>query len=258
MHKKFAEKVVNVLRDDPTIIGLAGAGSWITNEIDEWSDLDLIVVTTDNLNADKSKMVEYANRFGNLLSAFTGAHVGEKRLLICLYDEPLLHVDIKFLTLDEFHDRIENPIILLDNNNAMQDVINSTEPEFPVPDFQWIEDRFWTWIHYGLLKIGRGECLEALDFMSFLRMVVFGPLLHLKNNNLPRGVRKVETTLSRSDFESLIGTLSDNNKKSLLKSFFNAVELYKDLRSHLYREEISYNKAEHAVMKYFADLKEGF
>jgi predicted nucleotidyltransferase len=258
MQKEFARKVVNVLRNDLTIIGLAGAGSWLTNEIDEWSDLDLVVVTRDNLNADKSKMIEYANRFGNLLSAFTGEHVGEKRLLICLYNEPLLHVDIKFVTLDEFHDRIENPIILLDHNNAMQDVINRTKPEFPMPDFQWIEDRFWTWVHYGLLKIGRGEYFEALDFMSFLRMVVFGPLLHLKNNNLPRGVRKVETTLSISDFESLIGTLSDNNRESLLKSLYNAVELYKDLRNHLFPENISYNKAENAVMNYYKDLKSGF
>ncbi|RZK38812.1 MAG: nucleotidyltransferase domain-containing protein [Pedobacter sp.] len=256
MQKEFAKNVVDVLKDDQTIIGLAGAGSWLTDEIDKWSDLDLVVITTENLNADKSKMLAYAERFGSLLSAFTGEHVGEKRLLICLYDDPLLHVDIKFVTLNEFHDRIENPIILLDRDNQLKNVIDTTNPEFPRPDFQWIEDRFWTWIHYGLLKIGRGEYFEALDFMGFLRMVVFGPLLHVKNNNLPRGVRKVETSLDPLDFESLQGTLCANNKESLLQSVGNAINLYSNLRTNLFIDNISPNKAESAVISYFQNLKD--
>lgn len=255
MQKEFAENVVRILKNDRTIVGLAGAGSWLSNEIDQWSDLDLVIVTKDNLNAEKALMIEYANRFGNLLSAFTGEHVGEKRLLICLYDQPLLHVDIKFVTLDEFRDRIEDPIILLDTDEVLQKVISTTKSEFPSPDFQWIEDRFWTWVHYGLTKIGRGEYFEAIDFMSYLRMVIFGPLLHIKNNNLPRGVRRVETTLELDDFKSLESTLSFNNKESLLNALTNAVQLYKNLRQDLFNDKISYNKAEGPVLRYMEDLR---
>ncbi len=255
MQKEFAKHVVEVLKNDETIIGLAGAGSWLTNEIDGWSDLDLVVVTRDNLDADKTKMLAYAERFGNLISAFTGEHVGEKRLLICLYDDPLIHVDIKFVTLEEFQERIENPIILLDRAKKIQEVIDNTSPEFPQPDLQWIEDRFWTWIHYSLLKIGRGEYFEALDFMGFLRMVVFGPLLHLKNNNLPRGVRRVETALTTLDFESLESTLCSNNRESLLNAVENAVNLYRELRSDARYVDILFNKAEKPVMLYFENLK---
>jgi len=135
-------------------------------------------------------MLDYANRLGQLLSGFTGEHVGEPRVLICLYDNPLLHVDIKFLTLPEFHTRIETPVILFDKSGQLQHALNNSAPTFPFPDYQWIEDRFWIWVHYALLKIGRGEYLEAFDFFGYLRMVVFGPLLDIKNNNLPRGVRK--------------------------------------------------------------------
>lgn len=255
MQKEFAENVIQILKKDPTIVGLAGAGSWLTNEIDQWSDLDLVIVTKDNLNADKSLMIEYASRFGNLLSAFTGEHVGEKRLLICLYDKPLLHVDIKFVTRDEFCERIENPVILLDTDDVLQKIISTTKAEFPTPDFQWIEDRFWTWVHYGLTKIGRGEYFEALDFMAYLRMVVFGPLLHIKNRNLPRGVRRVETTLKHADFKSLESTLSLNNKESLLNALTHAVQLYKSLRQELFVGKVSYNKAENAVLRYMDDLR---
>lgn len=254
IQKVFANNVADILKDDQTIIGLAAAGSWLTDEIDEWSDLDLVIVTRDNLNADQTKMLEYASRFGSLLSAFTGEHVGEKRLLICLYDEPLLHVDLKFVTLNEFEERIENPIILLDSGDSLQTIINTTKAVFPMPDYQWFENRFWPWVHYCLLKIGRGEYLEALECMGFLRRIVFGPLLHIKNNNLPRGVRKVETTLGVADFKSLVGTVSLNDKESLLISVQNAVELYRSLRRDLFKDNISYNKAENAVIKYFEGL----
>ncbi|MGF1923251.1 MAG: nucleotidyltransferase domain-containing protein, partial [Bacteroidia bacterium] len=169
---EFANKARTVLETDDNIIGLAVAGSWITNEIDEFSDLDLILVTKEKISGDKNMMLDYARRLGDFLSGFTGEHVGEPRVLICLFDNPLLHVDIKFLTLEEFHTRIETPTLLLDRNGQLQDAINNSQAKFPFPNYQWIEDRFWTWIHYALLKIGRGEYLEAYDFLGFLRMVV--------------------------------------------------------------------------------------
>lgn len=78
MQKAFAKNVVQVLKRDRNIIGLAVSGSWRTSQIDKWSDLNLVIITEEDLNANRSRMVEYANRFRNLLSAFTGEHVGEK------------------------------------------------------------------------------------------------------------------------------------------------------------------------------------
>ena len=95
IQKDFAERVVKIIRNDTNVLGLAVAGSWITNEIDEFSDLDLVLVTSEAVSPDKEKMLAYAKTFGKLLTGFTGEHVGEPRLLICLYDDPLLHVDIK-------------------------------------------------------------------------------------------------------------------------------------------------------------------
>jgi hypothetical protein len=201
-------------------------------------------------------MLFYAQKLGPLLSAFTGEHVGEPRLLICLYDHPLLHVDIKFVSLEEFKERVENPHILLDKEGVLQRIMEQTTPHFPQPDFQWIEDRFWTWIHYALLKVGRGEYMEAFDFLGYLRMVVLGPLLHLKNNNLPRGVRKVESTIPKQDLHLLVGTLPSYTKPSLLSSLKNAVELYKSLRTELYYDAVNVNyQVEEKVMEYFAEIE---
>ena len=90
IQKQFADNAVEVVRNDENTVGLAVAGSWLTNEIDKFSDLDLILVTNEKISADKSKMLNYAKQFGHFLTGFTGEHVGEPRVLICLYDNPLL------------------------------------------------------------------------------------------------------------------------------------------------------------------------
>lgn len=256
IQQAFAYKAKEILEPDDNVIGLAIAGSWLTNEIDDFSDLDLVLVTRQRVSDNKNIMLDYAKRLGNFLSGFTGEHVGEPRLLICLYADPLLHVDIKFLTIDEFKVRIENPTLLIDKDKQLEKVISQTVEKFPHPDYQWIEDRFWTWLHYALLKIGRGEYFEAHDFMAFLRAVVFGPLLHIKNDNLPRGVRKVELDLPSADLEKLKLTLSMYDRKSLLDSLRNGVLLYRQLRRDLFDDGvILHNETDKKVMSYFEEIE---
>jgi hypothetical protein len=183
--------------------------------------------------------------------------VGEPRVLICLYDDPLLHVDIKFVTLEEFYSRIETPLILLDTDQQLGNVILRSEAKYPYPAHQWIEDRFWIWIHYVLLKIGRGEYFEALDFFGYIRSVVLGPLLHIKNGNLPKGVRKVESLLAPEDIELLKQTLPFYDKASLMKALENTVILYRQLRVILFaRDVVLQELTEHRVMQYMEEIKD--
>lgn len=254
-HQQFASQAVSILGSDNGIIGIAAAGSWITAELDAFSDLDLIIVTGEPVGGDQTRMTAYANRLGNLLNAFTGEHVGEPRLLICLYSDPLLHVDLKFVTLEEFGKRIETPVILFEREEQLKYRIEQSEANFPHPDYQWIEDRFWTWIHYGLLKVGRGEYFEVLDFMGFLRMVVLGPPLHLSNGNLPRGVRKVEMQLNPLDLAALKNTLARHDKKSIMRSIGHAIDLYQRLRQNLFGKDIiRRTSTEEKVIAYYEDM----
>jgi hypothetical protein len=254
---EFADRAKAILAKNDQVIGLAVGGSWLDNEIDEFSDLDLVLVTRKKISDDRREMLRIAGQLGHLLSGFTGEHVGEPRVLICLFDDPLLHVDIKFLTLEEFHHRVETPVLLLDKDAQLQNVIDNTTSVFPQPDHQWIEDRFWVWVHYALLKIGRGENLEALDFFGFLRMVVFGPLLQIKNGRLPRGVRKVETDLAEEDFLDLRKTIPAYDRQALLGSLRHSVSLYRRLRNTLFDETIVLRQeAEDAVMRYFDEIEE--
>ena len=255
IQQDFAERVKKILANDPSVIGLAVGGSWITNEIDEFSDIDLVLITKQKIANDKAKMLDHAKKFGDLLSAFTGEHVGEPRLLICLYDNPLLHVDIKFVTLEEFKIRVETPVLLLDRDDQLKKALAESTSKFPTPDFQWIEDRFWVWVHYGAVKIMRGEYFEAYDFFAALRMMVLGPLLHMKNGQLPRGVRKAETSFTRNDLNDLKLTLPNYNKQSLIGCLKNSVALYRKIRAELFNENVFLQtKAEERVMKYLDEI----
>ncbi len=241
MQKEFARQLVEKAKNLPGILGIAVGGSWITNELDQYSDLDFVIVTHSNDFGSEEHKIDLAKKLGNFIHGFTGEHVGEPRLLICLYDDPLIHVDLKFVTLEEFKERVENPVILLDKEEVLKKVIETTEPHFPEVNLQWIEDRFWIWVHYAALKIGRGELFEALDFLSFLRLSVFGPLLQLKNGQLPKGVRKVEFNFSKEDQESLISTVSNYDRIGILTAVKNAIKLYHDLRNELYPATITIN-----------------
>lgn len=257
VQKDFAKRATEVLKIDEGVLGLAVGGSWITGELDEFSDLDLILVTRERISDDFSRMNEYAQRLGTLISGFTGEHVGEPRLLICLYDDPLLHVDIKFVTLEEFEDRVEEPEILWDREGQLRQVLERTRAHFPLPDYQWIEDRFWIWVHYVLLKIGRGELLEALDGMSFLRTTVLGPLTHMRNDRLPRGVRKAEFDLRLESLRKLLATIPKYDRSDLIRSLHEAIALYRELRMELYGDHIErQGVAEDKVMMYFATIAE--
>ncbi len=256
IQKEFTDKVVEIVKGDTNVIGLAVAGSWITDELDEYSDVDLILITKKKVSDDKEKMLDYARSFGEFISGFTGEHVGEPRVLICLYDNPLLHVDIKFLTLPEFYDRVENPVVLFERDNQLTDVIKSTKAELPSVDYQWIEDRIWTWVHYIASKAARGEYFECLDGLGSIRAKVLAPLLQIKSKTAVRGLRKVEKKLNLPDLEDLKITVAQYNKASIIKALENTVSVYRMLRRKLFTDKVELQvKAEKRSMEYLKKIK---
>lgn len=256
IQKQFIEHAIQIVKADSQVLGLAVAGSYINNEMDDYSDVDLVLITADKIAPDIVRMEAYAKSFGAYLHGFTGEHVGDPRLLICLYDAPLLHVDIKFLTLAEFEHRVENPVIVFDREHALATVLRNTTADWPGVDYQWLEDRFWTWVHYATLKLGRGEHFEVLDFLAFVRNTVTAPLLQIKHGNLPRGLRKVEFNIDGTDLDTLASTVAQYSPQSLFRALENTIELYRDLRAELFPPSMTKRtNVEEEVIKYFVHVR---
>ncbi|MBD1848125.1 oxalate:formate antiporter [Cyanobacteria bacterium FACHB-63] len=250
-HQLFISRALPRLAADLRVVGVAAAGSWAENSMDEFSDLDLIIaVEHESFAQVMSERQSIAASLGELLAAFTGEHVGEPRVLICLYDSPLLHVDLKFLSINDVQTRVDEPVVLWERDNRLSKSYASSTGRYPLLDEQWIEDRFWIWIHYGTGKIARGELFEALDFISYLRSTVLGPLGLLRAGCKPIGVRRIEQ-LAPTLAKALESTVALHNRKSCYVALERCIEIYRSLRSAavIHREA-----AEEAAIEYLKTM----
>jgi hypothetical protein len=253
-HRQFLRRLNDVLRTDTRIVGVAIGGSYLTNSLDAFSDLDLVIaIEPKEYPRVMPHREAIAASLGTLLAAFTGEHVGEPRLLVCLYDSPLLHVDLKFVSLDDVAQRVEEPVVLWEREGRFTEALAHGRPEFPSPNQQWIEERFWIWVHYVLSKIGRGELFEAIGGLSFLRENVLGPLALCRAGGRPSGVRKIEM-IAPAFARELRRTVAGYDAADCLQSLRATVELYRSLRSPTSGLEIG-GKAEIAAMDYLSTIE---
>jgi predicted nucleotidyltransferase len=254
-HDNFIKNSLNTFKSDSRFVGVAAAGSYITKEMDEYSDIDLVIaVKPESFDEIMSERFKIAEKLGHLLSAFTGEHVREPRLLICLYSDPLLHVDLKFISLEDMAHRVEEFEILWQRNGLLTEKFKEKEAKFPKPSLQWIEDRFWVWIHYGTTKLGRGEVFETLELISFLRKTVIGPLLLMHKGRQPRGVRKIEVDAPEY-LDRLIKTVAFHDKRSCYEAINATAGLYRELREiHKFKGFVFRAEAETLAMEYLESI----
>lgn len=258
-HAAFLNCALPILKADLRIVGVAAAGSFASGGMDEFSDIDLVIaVEPDAMTAVIVERQRIAAGLGSLVTAFTGEHVGEPRLLICLYksDDGItpLHVDLKFVSLEDAATRVDEPVILWERDGRLNQVLQTGTARYPMPDLQWIEERFWVWMHYAATKVGRGELFEAVDFLAFLRAQVLGPLALVEAGVQPAGVRRIETAAPVRAVQ-LQETVAAYNPVSCIRCLYAAAELYRSLRHSVGSGDVAVNgAAESTAMAYLAEV----
>lgn len=255
-HRTFLERALAAVPGVEGIVGLAAGGSFIAGEIDEFSDLDLVLAVEPGawpeiLERQQAIAAELDSSF---LAGFTGEHVGEPRLLVCLYGPPLLHVDLKFVSLDDVHDRIEDPVILWEVDGCLSAAFARAAPRYPTADPDWIEERFWIWAHYVADKVERGEIFEALDGLTFMRAVALAPLAFRRADVQATGVRRIEDRLPAfaTDLERTVAGVDAAACAAALEA---AIDLYTELREvDGTRSTVEMSRVEREVRTYVAEL----
>jgi hypothetical protein len=211
---------------DARVDALLGMGSLVTGGWDAQSDFDFAVVEAEPV-ADRR---DFAEAIGPLLTCFTGEHVGEPKLLICLYGPPLLHVDYKFVPAAEPAQFGERPVVLWARDPAATEAWLATASVGQKPhEAQWFEDRVWMWLHYGASKWARGEYFEAISTLDFLRSAVLGPMMQIRAGRPMRGQRRLETLPGAR--ENLLPTLAGYDAAAIQQALLAAAALYVDLRA---------------------------
>lgn len=254
-HAAVVERAVAYLSADPRWLGLAAAGSWLHGMMDEHSDIDLVALAApaarDTLFAERAELLD---SLGRVLVAFTGEHVGEPRLTIALFGAPLLHVDVKLVVPAELEGQADTMQVLWERDGAMSAALAGARPQSAVAPWQWIEDRFWVWVHYGATKIARGEYFEALDHLGFLRVHALGPLGSLARGEPPRGVRFVERDRPLLA-EQLRRTVATLDAADLGRALGEAVEIYRALRGHAPGQLRHHLEAERAAVAFLTNVR---
>lgn len=257
-HGDYLSSLLSVVKEDERIIGVAAIGSLAFGDIDQYSDLDLLIVCEKEHHEDMIvQSRSFAERAGSLLSCYRGHHVGEPRLLICLYGEPLLHVDLTFFHLDDFaHDRVQEPLILFERDKRLSDAVAGIEVDFPELDRQELEDKFWVWIFNATNKLARGDLFHALVYLSSIRRTALMPLIQHNAGVIPRGYRTLRDELP-GEFERLKTTHARNvERKEIARALRAMVDHYRVVRQHPKNATVNHNEAaETAVMEFLSSLE---
>ena len=255
-HRSFAERVAAAAKADPRFIGVLAGGSFCQGGIDQYSDLDLVLIVEDRAHPQVMReRRKFAESIALPLHTFTGEHVGEPRLIICLYADPLLHVDLKFVTLDDLDQRVEEPLLIWHRDQRIPERLKQRTPKWPSRDPEWFEERFWVWVHYTAAKLGRGELLEAHDALAHIRRLVLGPMAMRRMGEEQRGMRRLEM-LAPEISRQLTETLGDHSRERCVSALLRTIALYVELRNDAF--PTNYNEAaEHRVRQYVDRIAAG-
>jgi hypothetical protein len=231
LHQAFVDRLRVAVADDPRIDALLAGGSLVHGGVDDQSDIDIVVVVADDAHAGLMKAREaFAAAQGPLLSGFSGEHVGEPRLLICLYGPPLLHVDFKFVVAADLASMVERPLILWARNaDAVIASMDRANIAWPNRDAEWFETRVWVWLHYGAAKVLRGELHEAIAMLGFFREAVLGPMLHRRAGRPQRGLRRIEAFCLDPD-GLLTSTFAGHDAAEIRSALLASADAYLTLR----------------------------
>jgi len=257
MHRNLVKKAEICLKEDKRFTGMAIGGSWIDNKLDEFSDLDLYLIIDDAIALSFAEKKVILNGWGKLLSFYINGH--DENVTVSLFDfaPNLLHVDCKWIPLEGFKKRVENPVVIFEKGNLLSKCIK----DFPslgyeLPNFELDEMRFWTWMHYVFSKIGRGEIIEAYGYLCEVRNCCVGPMVLHKNDLIPRRMRYAEN-LPEADLEQIRKTLPLNcDARGCFDATMHLIELYKNTRDALVSSSfIKNDAAEIACLKYAENIK---
>jgi hypothetical protein len=250
LHSAFLEKVHAAVAGDPRLAALLAGGSYIHGGFDQYSDLDFVIVCDDEAYEDvMATRLLFAQGIGGLLAAFTGEHVGEPRLLICLYGPELLHVDLKFVTAADLERRVERPAVLFARDpEGLQARLDAATIAWPNASPDWFERRAWIWLHYGAAKLARGELFEAIGILGFFREQVLGPMLHRRAGLPQRGVRRIESMAKQSG-AALAATVATHDPAAVRAALLAAIALYLNLRQDDPPQELV-NEMPQALLEY--------
>ena len=166
--RPLLDAVIAAVEPDQRYVGLMVAGSGATGTMDEFSDLDLVLVCRDE--QPRRAAARAARVRGGARTPARLVHRRARRRAAAAHHPVRAAAAARrpqARLRRQLDDRVEDGGVLWERDGAVQTALAAHRRVWPQPDLQWIEDRFWVWVHYMATKIGRGELFECLSALAF-------------------------------------------------------------------------------------------
>jgi predicted nucleotidyltransferase len=196
---RFLKSAARMLMSDDSVLGVAVGGSWLgpsatseVGDLDAYSDLDVYVVVREK-SLDRSAQLDLAKK----LAPHFLVHRRTPNYLSALYRNPILRVDLRFVTVMEMSIRWEDPEVLWERGDVITSVLSATPPD-PLqnrsaqPDLTWLQSNFWIGLLNCTNRLCRGELLQVISDIDWMRWTIIGPLVAILHGVPCRGTRLIE------------------------------------------------------------------
>lgn len=213
-------------------IGIVVQGSIATNMLDEYSDIDLLIVLDDieKLHQSISGLEPYLLNKYRILASFTANHINRENLFVFYLKKSkmILKLDIQ-IEKDLLFDceQSNKYLIIRDSYNIKKSVVEIKE----IIDYNILYKKFSVWLWYIFYLIERGEYFQAARSIDFSRENALLPIIrHINGLSNFDGHRRIELLLPKQIVNELKTTypksLTHKDLKSSLENLMDLFEKY--------------------------------
>ncbi len=229
--KQALESLLRELDADPVVAGVMYAGSTSEGFRDEYSDIDLIVISRpEDFDAVLSKWVERIESMFPVISRFHGSE-HQRKVIYCFLLEGFLELDVLFESLSTLSPR-DRWKIAFDRTEKVSDILHdapTTANGLPLEAYYRVcVDSIWYHVTHAVTALHRGHLWKALHEVDEIRwraLSLFGLLRGVNTEDYtevdhlpPEILTALEKTLvPRMSREGIMGALT-----VALDSFFQA------------------------------------
>ena len=237
--RDLLERVLACYTADERVLGLMLYGSLAQGEGDEFSDIDLNVVTDPPHHADLlAEAPVTAGSFGRLLYNFRGA--SDEPTQFYAYFDNHVKLDLDFILpgqLDVYVERRSHRVFK-DVTGELAQAVEQSErlPERFVPDpadLAALDAMLWIRCTDAANKTVRGELWRAHAVVEYLRKETLASLAACLDGLRPTGYRRIETRVSPEWLRGWEATVAQPTRESLLAALAALIDCYSRLRDAL-------------------------
>ena len=220
-HHRVLNTVFEFFGTLPGIEGAFVSGSTATGGMDEYSDLDLGFLVSDEATREKIWRSRWDWQIAPCFHRFDADHI--KPYFVIYFFDPSIHTDLNFYVRDQLPTRAGAPFtVAWDHTGVLEPWAKEMNQIMPASiDWSGVvhdDDRFWAWMHYCASHALRGELYDAAFFIKDLRRIVED--WEAKLNGFNRfDTRRVESRLSAQFLSEMAKTFCRPIREEIGEAF---------------------------------------